>query len=89
MTHESLEGLRLLLDEAAKDLPIGSSYRHYKDLARTYTVVGFTILEATDEVAVRYVPDYASGVEFTRPLSSFTATVEVDGRTHLRFESAI
>jgi hypothetical protein len=85
MAHISEEELQAKLAEAAKLLEIGSIYAHYKHPEQHYEVVGFGIIEATDEVGVLYKWLYGGGFTFIRPLSSFLDHVEWEGHTVPRF----
>jgi hypothetical protein len=58
-------------------------YRHYK--GRDYSVVGFARHSETGEVMVLYVPLYGEGGYWVRPLTMFTESVVVDGKSVPRF----
>lgn len=85
MTHVTLDDLARNLKNAATSVRVHGHYAHYKHPDQPYEVKGFTILEATDEVAVRYTPLSNPGIEFTRPLDSWLETVEVNGKSVPRF----
>lgn len=88
MAYKPFKELMANLDDAAKQVEIGAHYIHYKHpdrLHEVYEVTGFTILEATGEVAVKYLPFSTPEVEFTRPLESWLGQVEVNGETVPRF----
>lgn len=74
MEHKSYELLRQDLSDAALEVAVGGLYAHYKS-GDIYRVKGFTIDKETDNVEVRYSPEQADDIEFTRPLDSFTQTV--------------
>jgi hypothetical protein len=59
-------------------------YRHYK--GPRYEVVGVAKHSETEEQQVVYKPLYGEHSLWVRPLTMFTETVEVDGKTVLRFE---
>ena len=63
-------------------IPLGR-YRHYK--GKDYSVVGFARPSESREVMVLYVPLYGDGGYWVRPLTMFTETVSVDGKTVPRF----
>ncbi|MFA5004020.1 MAG: DUF1653 domain-containing protein [Candidatus Saccharimonadales bacterium] len=86
MTHLPFEELRVDLADAATKVEVGAHYAHYKHPEDLYRVVGFTILEATDEVAVRYSALHEPNVEFARPLANWLSIVEHDGRHVERFQ---
>lgn len=85
MDHKPIFELKILLEDAAKQVTIGAKYYHYKDSATYYTVTGLSILEATDEVAVKYTMDEHPEIEFVRPLSVWLETVEWNSRQVPRF----
>ena len=85
MAHQSLEILKLAVREATKQVAIGSIHVHYKHPEIPYRVMGFSILEATDEVAVRYAYIDDLTIEFVRPLVSWLEQVEYDGQMVNRF----
>jgi len=74
--HRSYEELGQALDAAAEIVEIGGLFAHYKDPASRDRVLGLTVLEASDEVAVRYVSLDHEEVEFTRPLVSWMESVD-------------
>lgn len=81
MGHKSGEELRRDLSKARTRIRIGGRYRHYKGQA--YTVTGFAVVEATDEMGVLYQADYAelAGIVFLRPFEEFLSSVETgEGR---------
>jgi hypothetical protein len=86
--HKSEEQLSRELAEAAKLVPVGSYYVHYKhpDWEHRYRVMGYAILEATDEVAILYQPMYMTGpIQFARAMHIWLETVEWEGKTVPRF----
>ncbi len=58
-------------------------YRHYKD--KLYQVIGVAKHSETEEEHVVYRPLYGARDLWIRPLSMFTETVEVAGKTVPRF----
>lgn len=86
MAHVSQEELARRLREAAARVAVGARYTHYKDFDREYVVRSFGILEATEEVAVVYEAQYGEKISFVRPLSSWLAIVEWEGKTVPRFK---
>lgn len=85
MVHRTFGDLRQDLMRADDMVDVGGIYRHNRS-GDLYTVEGFTILEVTDEVAVRYCPVSAEDIEFTRPLHSFIDVITIDGQVLPRFE---
>ncbi len=85
MSHKSGKELKQSLVEAQKRVRLGKCYHHYK--GQDYTVMGFVIIEATDEVGVLYQADSAGleEISFLRPLEEFLSDVEVDGKKLPRF----
>lgn len=67
------------------DLVLGT-YRHSKT-GQLYEVIGTALQTETDELLVIYRPLYESQHSlFARPYEMFIETVQVDGRSLLRFE---
>src|SRR5579871_6228159 len=86
--HKSEEELSRELAEAAKLVPVGRAYVHYKhpDWAHRYVIVGYAILEATDEVAILYQPMYMrERIIFARALRIWQENVEWEGKLVPRF----
>lgn len=59
-------------------------YRHYK--GNEYTVLGVARHSETEQRLVVYRQEYGPRELWVRPLSMFTESVEVGGRTVPRFE---
>jgi hypothetical protein len=85
MAHCSQEELRARLDEAAAKVEIGARYTHFKEPSKAYVVKSLAILESTEEVAVVYEAQYGDRTSFIRPLSSWLAAVEWEGKMMQRF----
>jgi hypothetical protein len=85
MAHKTFEELNRLLQEAAESVSPGARYAHYKHPHYPYIVTGFCVLEATDEVAVKYASVDHSDVEFVRALEVWLETVTLNGKTVPRF----
>ncbi len=56
MDHKTFDELHRLLEEAGTNVTVGAKYYHYKDQNEFYVVKGLSVLEATDEIAVKYSP---------------------------------
>ncbi len=65
------------------EIPLGR-YRHYKD--KEYELIGVATHSETGEKLAVYRPLYGARDLWVRPLSMFTETVEVSGRTVARFQ---
>lgn len=85
MDHKPIFELKILLEDAAKQVTVGAKYYHYKNDEKYYTVSGLSILEATDEVAVKYVMDDHPEIEFVRPLSVWLEKVVWNSQAVPRF----
>ena len=85
MAHKTLKILENELMNARASVNVGGQYFHYKHPEVAYIVIGLSILEATDEVAVRYAMVHHPAVEFVRPLISWLDTVEWQGAIVPRF----
>lgn len=78
-----LEDLAGLLQEASRTVAPDSRWRHYK--GDEYVVRGVCILEASNELAVRYSPVSEPRVEFVRVLSQWQEIVHLHGHDTVRF----
>jgi len=85
MEHKSHQQLIEELAYARNLVKVGASYSHFKHSDNLYTVLGLTILEATDEIAVIYKPFHQENISFTRPLTSWLEKVEYKGNSVDRF----
>jgi hypothetical protein len=88
---KSPEILEAELAQAAKMVPMGSYYTHYKhpDDEHQYKIVGYVVLEATDEVAILYQALYIKQqIVFCRALRIWQETVTWEGKTVPRFSRA-
>lgn len=89
MSHTPHSTLNQRIAEAGELVTIGAVYKHYKYPDRDYQVLGFTIQESSQKVAVRYRNIRQSDApEFVRDLDSWLETVEWEGETILRFRKA-
>ena len=88
MDHKSQDELTRLIADAAKTVPIGTTYRHYKQPALLYRIADLIIIEATDTVGVIYEALYGQKLKFLRPIDDFLATVEHNGKQIPRFTKA-
>lgn len=85
VAHESQVILaRKLHDATAQVLP-SSTYAHYKNPTKTYTVLQLAIIEATNEPCVIYQANYGKRLVFMRPISNWLAPAEWQGKTVQRF----
>lgn len=85
MVHISLDDLARSIRDAEALVRLRGHYAHYKHPDQVYEVRGFAILEATDEIAVRYAPLSDANIEFVRPLDSWLEAVERNGESIPRF----
>ena len=85
MAHVPIEELAKRIEDAKREVEVGARYVHYKDPTKEYVVTELAILEATEEIAVVYQAQYDERVSFIRSLSSFVATVNLDGTPTPRF----
>lgn len=86
MAHKPEEHVLAEIEKAGTQIVIGARYGHYKDRSKTYRVVGFAIIEATDELGVIYQADYGAKLQFVRPVSVWAETLEWEGQTAPRFK---
>ena len=73
-----------MLHWATTLVSVGGFYRHYKDPMAYYMVTGLCILEATDEVAVRYKPAGKGDIEFVRPIAEWLDVLEFEDGEQIR-----
>ncbi len=85
MSHEQHSELHKELEEAAKLVTVGTQYRHYKDARLSYTVLALALREEDSEPCVVYQADYGDKLTWTRPVKSWLAEVEIDGKKVTRF----
>lgn len=86
MAHKTEEELLEKLNDARTKVTFGGTYKHYKDDTKRYTVQGFVILESTEGVGVIYQAKYGQRLTFVRPLGSWLAEVEHEGKKVSRFK---
>jgi hypothetical protein len=85
MAHKPETQLLAEIEDAAEKIEVGADYTHYKDPNKTYTTLGLLVLEATDEIAVRYKANYGAELEFARPVSEWLELISINGRANPRF----
>jgi hypothetical protein len=84
-THEEQIALKAKLEKARTEVEVGAQYRHYKADHKIYTVINLAFQEEDNELCVIYQAEYEERLTFIRPLSSWTMTVEWEGKTVPRF----
>ena len=84
MRYRSQSELKVDIEQAAKKVQVGATYRHYKN--KLYKVIDLAIIEATLEVGVIYQALYDERLLFIRPLRIWLETVEIDGQPVPRFK---
>jgi len=84
-THEEQLQLKQKLQHAQTLVAVGAQYRHYKATHKIYTVLNLAFQEEDNQLCVIYQADYEERLIFIRPLSSWLAMVEWDGKTVPRF----
>jgi hypothetical protein len=85
MAHVPDTQLKAHVDEAARQIPLGSTYAHYKHPEQHYRIDGFCILEGTDDIGILYTALYGAGVTYCRPLGAFLEHVAHEGAFVRRF----
>lgn len=85
MPHLPESKLIELLQSAATQVEVGGTFAHYKNPAKTYTVLQLAIIEATNEPCVIYQANYGKKLVFMRPISNWLAPAEWQGKTVQRF----
>jgi len=84
MEHSQQSELTSKLTRAAEKVTVGAQYIHYKQL--TYKVLTLALREEDCEPCVVYQAEYGEKLVWTRLLSSWLSTVEVDGKNVPRFQ---
>lgn len=83
----TLDYLECEINKTLARIPKDSIWRHYK--GGLYTVNGIGILEASDDLAVRYSPVGYPKVEFIRSLKAWQENVEIEGAKTPRFAQEV
>ncbi len=86
MTHKPESALITSIEYYAQLIPVGSTFFHYKDPTKTYTVRSLVIIEADDSVGVVYQANYGQCITFVRPAEEWLEQIQVDGATVQRFQ---
>lgn len=68
---------------ANKQVTVGASYTHYKQL--NYKVLSIALREEDNEPCVVYQAEYGDKLTWIRPVASWIEEVEVDGKKVMRF----
>jgi hypothetical protein len=76
MDHKSQDQLLQEMQEARAQIITDALYTHYKNPSQTYTVQGFVVIQATQEIGVLYKANYGAGLTFVRTVSSWLETVD-------------
>jgi hypothetical protein len=83
MDRKSYEELEQMVAKGLQRVETGSRWRHYK--GNEYVIMGVSIIEATNEVAVVYASVDHPTVSFVRPLSVWLESTDWQGQTVPRF----
>ena len=70
---------------AEQFIKVGKTYRHYKSADMTYEVLALAFEEETLDLVVVYKALYGDKLTFTRPVSVWLESVELDGVSVARF----
>ncbi|MDQ3065165.1 MAG: hypothetical protein M3Q36_02745 [bacterium] len=79
MSHKPYGEASKAIEFVRTRIPEGSIYRHYKDPESRYRVDGYVIIEATDEVGIRYIGGNMGDIEMLRPAAEWLEAVGVEG----------
>mgnify|MGYP000403131451 CR=1 FL=1 len=89
MSKKTADEIKQQFTNAEKLVEVGKRYQHYKDTDATalYKVTNLVLNESDQTILVIYeaLYDPFEGIEFARPLKSFTEQVELDGQKFKRF----
>ncbi len=83
----SEDELAKVLEDAGKQVTVGSVYQHYK--GNSYTVLQVVFIEATMEPAVVYRANYDQRLVYVRPIAMWLEHVELEDKTVPRFRRII
>jgi hypothetical protein len=83
--HKTQQVLKQAIDDAKRQVEIGSEYVHYKNPTMRYKVIDLAIHTDDTSVCVVYRALYDEGLTFVRPLKEWLDTVEVGDNTVRRF----
>jgi hypothetical protein len=73
--------------EAVKNMIYpGDVYHHYKDPAKLYKILGVSLLESTEEVAIIYQSLYGHKITWVRTWKNWSESVEYNGVLYPRFK---
>ena len=75
--RESQSQLTERLTKAASQVIVDARYMHYKQLS--YKVTALALREEDNEACVVYRAEYGDSITFTRPVSSWTEQVDLNG----------
>ncbi|MEP7103412.1 MAG: DUF1653 domain-containing protein [Candidatus Dojkabacteria bacterium] len=91
MAHLGPDEIGNRLKDAEKLVDKTSKYFHYKTPDKYYSIEGFCIIEATEEVGVLYRGLYKDfeNIVWLRPLSVFLEEVDVDSKKVKRFQKVV
>jgi hypothetical protein len=76
MAHKPSEQIVRDIEFVSTQIEIGAKYAHYKDRSKIYSVIGFGVLEATDDVCVIYRAEYEPELTFIRPAYQWSEEVQ-------------
>lgn len=82
--HKSEDQLREEISKASEIVEINATYMHSKSRG-LYVVRGFSVLESTNEILVRYA-SIETEIEFARPVNQFVESVLIDEKMLARFK---
>lgn len=83
--HKPDAELSQALQMAAKEVKLGAQYAHYKNPDLLYKIMGYAILEASDEPAILYQGQYGEKITYARALSIWLEQVPWQGKMMPRF----
>lgn len=85
-THKLESELLTQIEKAKNDIELGAFYTHYRDLKTTYKVIGFGIIEATEEPSVLYQrTQQTDPITWIRTVKSWLEPAIQDNRQVTRF----
>lgn len=85
MAHAPVDSLVGKLENAAKVVQVGATYRHYKTKG-AYMVLELALDEESEEPCVIYQSPLDPGLKWVRSFANFTEELVENGKTIPRFQ---
>lgn len=67
----------------------GDIYYHYKDPSKLYKILGVSVIESNEAVAIIYQALYGHEIIWVRPWKNWSESVEYNGVLYQRFNQVV